>query len=230
MQIRKDLILLHGAIGCSNQLDVIAEDLRDNYIIHRFDFPGHGSKANQASSFSMYNFVNYLRYYILSNKLINPLVFGYSMGGYVALTLESFENTFDKIMTLNTKFDWSIETAEKEKKMFIPELIEKKVPHFAEKLFSMHGKDNWKRLLSYHRNLMDDIANENVLNPSMLSRINTDVLICRSSQDEMVTQEESLNMSKNIVSADFFEIDNSRHAIEQINKEILINKINKFFS
>lgn len=229
MQNKRDIILLHGAIGCSKQLDVIAEALGDNYIIHRFDFPGHGSKANQASNFSIYNFVNYLRNYILSNKLINPLVFGYSMGGYVALTLESFENTFDKIMTLNTKFDWSKETAEKEKKMFIPELIEKKVPHFAEKLIAMHGGENWKRLLSYHRNLMDDIAMENVLTFNLLNRINKKVLICRSENDEMVTKSESTNVTEKIKDAKYYEIQNSRHAIEQIDIEILINKMNQFF-
>lgn len=230
MQNKRDIILLHGAIGCSKQLDVLDSFLSEKFVIHRFDFPGHGSKANQASNFSIYNFVNFLRNYILDSNLIKPFVFGYSMGGYVALTLESFENTFDKIMTLNTKFDWSKETAEKEKKMFIPELIEKKVPHFAENLIAMHGDENWKRLLSYHRNLMDDIADENVLNSNLLKKIDKEVLICRSEKDEMVTKSESINVTGKIKGAEYYEIENSRHAIEQIDIEILVNKMNQFFS
>src|SRR5210317_1076497 len=121
MQNRSDLILLHGAIGNKEQLDELALELEANFKIYRFDFPCHGDKAYQISEFSLHNFVNYLRNFILKNELNNPAVFGYSMGRYVALTLESYSKTFSNIMTLNTKFKWGIETAEREKKMFIPE-------------------------------------------------------------------------------------------------------------
>jgi esterase/lipase len=198
MQNRSDLILLHGAIGNKEQLDELALELEANFKIYRFDFPGHGDKAYQISEFSLHNFVNYLRNFILKNELNNPAVFGYSMGRYVALTLESYSKTFSNIMTLNTKFKWGIETAEREKKMFIPEKIEKKVPHFAKKLKQMHGENNWKRLLEYHRGMMDDISSENVLNSRLLSSINTKVLITRSENDEMVTREESLNVLNQI--------------------------------
>lgn len=230
MQNKKDLLLLHGAIGSKKQLDVLANILAGDYIIHRFDFPGHGENANQSSQFSIHNFVNFLRNYILDNSLVKPSVFGYSMGGFVALTLEAEEKVFGDIMTLNTKFQWDRETAQKEKKMFIPEVIEQKVPHFADKLKQVHGEENWARLLEYHRNMMDDISENKPLPDYLLSRINTRVLITRSDNDEMVTKPESERVVDLINNSNYFEIGNSRHAIEQIDIDVLIDKINNFFS
>ncbi len=230
MQNKKDLLLLHGAIGSKKQLDVLVERLAGDYKIHRFDFPGHGENANQSSQFSIHNFVNYIHNYILENNLVKPSVFGYSMGGFVALTLEVKEQVFGDIMTLNTKYQWDRETANREKKMFIPEVIEQKVPHFADKLKLVHGEENWARLLEYHRNMMDDISENTPLPDYLLKRINSRVLISRSANDEMVTRQESENVVNLINNSVYFEIANSRHAIEQIDIDVLINKMNEFFS
>lgn len=230
MQSKKDLILLHGAIGSKSQLDALADKLDDKYIIHQFDFPGHGEKANQSSQFSIHNFVNYLHNYIIKNEIYKPSVFGYSMGGYVALTLEAKAKVFNKIMTLNTKFHWDEKTAQKEKRMFIPEIIEEKVPHFADKLKEMHGKSNWTRLLKYHRNMMDDISENNALPDSLLRKIDTQVLITRSTNDEMVTKSESKRVVELIYNSDYYELENSRHAIEQSDINLLTEKIKEFFS
>lgn len=230
MQNKKDLLLLHGAIGSKKQLDVLTERLVGDYKIHRFDFPGHGENANQSSQFSIHNFVNYLHNYILDNKLVKPSVFGYSMGGFVTLTLEAKEQVFGDIMTLNTKFQWDRETAQKEKKMFIPDVIEQKVPHFADKLKLVHGEDNWARLLEYHRSMMDDISESNPLPDYLLQRIDTRVLISRSANDEMVTKPESENVVNLLNNSNYFELANSRHALEQMDIDELINKMNEFFS
>ena len=68
-------------------------------------------------------------------------IFGYSMGGYVALWLARFyPDRVGKIFTLGTKLKWNDEEAEKEIKMLNPEKVELKVPAFAQQLAERHGE------------------------------------------------------------------------------------------
>ena len=151
------------------------------------------------------------------------------MGGYVALTLQSQTDIFDKIMTLNTKFDWDLETAEKEKTKFDPDIILDKVPHYADYLIKQHGEDNWHHLLAEHRNLMFKIAKSSPLNYNSLSKIKVPVLICRGSDDNMVTFNECERICKQLHNATYYEFANTQHPIEKIDKALLSNKIIEFF-
>jgi esterase/lipase len=36
------LLLLHGAIGAKDQLQPLADELKDNYFIHTLNFSGYG--------------------------------------------------------------------------------------------------------------------------------------------------------------------------------------------
>jgi esterase/lipase len=41
----KDILLLHGAIGAKDQLQPLADALKDRYIVHTLNFSGHGGEA-----------------------------------------------------------------------------------------------------------------------------------------------------------------------------------------
>ncbi len=230
MHNKKDLILIHGALGTSKQFAPLIELLKSNYNIHIFDLPAHGVLAYQSDSLSMYSFANYVRNYILKNKLQKPFIFGFSMGGFVALTLQSQTNIFSKIMTLNTKLVWNIETAEREQKMFDPEIILEKVPHYADMLISMHGEDNWKSLLDKHRDMMFKIAKSTPLSDYALSKINIPVLLTKGDSDKMVTSEETLAVASKLSDAESYEFENTSHPIEKIDLELLSSKIREFLT
>lgn len=228
MPSKKDIILLHGALGTKSQFVPLIGKLESEYNIHTFDLPAHGELAYQADELSMYSFVNYVRNYIIKNNLQKPLVFGFSMGGFVALTLQSQTNIFSKIMTLNTKLKWDYETAIKEQKMFDPEIILEKVPHYAEMLISMHGEDNWKNLLNKHKDLMLVIAKSTPLSDYALSKIDIPVLLTRGDKDNMVTPEETPAIVSKIKNSKYYEFENTAHPIEKIDLELLTSKIKEF--
>ena len=74
-------------------------------------------------------------------------LFGYSMGGFIALLSAANGNKkIHSITTLGTKMKWSPRIAENEVKQLNPELIEEKVPAFAKSLEERHG-DHWKDLM-----------------------------------------------------------------------------------
>lgn len=226
---KKHIILLHGALGSSKQLEPLADILSSDYIIHNFDLPAHGLLANQRNVLSMYSFVNYVRNYILKNNLVKSYVFGFSMGGFVALTLQSQSNLFSKIMTLNTKLEWTIEIAEREQKMFDPNLILEKVPKYADYLKKIHGAENWVNLLEKHRNMMFDIAQANPLSDNAVSKIDIPVLLTKGDSDKMVTTEETKLLADKLKYSSFVEFENTEHPIEKIDIDMLSSKMKEFF-
>ena len=78
------LVLLHGALGNEKQFSGIREELEKIYNVYTFNFDGHGGKEINAD-FSMELFTQNFIDFLESNNLDHAAVFGYSMGGYVAL-------------------------------------------------------------------------------------------------------------------------------------------------
>jgi pimeloyl-ACP methyl ester carboxylesterase len=104
----KNIILLHGAIGAKDQLEPLAIELKQNgYTVYTLSFSGHGQTPFQ-THFGIEQFALELEQFIKENNLQQPTVFGYSMGGYVALYLAHQQPTLlGNIITLGTKFEWN---------------------------------------------------------------------------------------------------------------------------
>lgn len=130
-----NIILLHGALGSSGDLNALSKVLiRRGLSVSSFSFSGHG-KTSLGPAYGIEQFALELEHHILENSLKNSSVFGYSMGGFVALYLASKQKKIIKsIVTLGTKFNWSKDAVERELKMLNPELILAKVPSFAKTL------------------------------------------------------------------------------------------------
>ena len=80
------LLLLHGAIGAKDQLQPIAEQLKNTFDVHTLNFSGHGGEP-MPSSFSIEQFAGDVLLFLKQNNISKTNIFGYSMGGYVALYL-----------------------------------------------------------------------------------------------------------------------------------------------
>ena len=84
--MKSHLILLHGALGCKDQLSDLKSRLNSDYDVHTLNFEGHGGVASD-KSFAIDLFTQNVLDYCQSNGLKSVSLFGYSMGGYVALNL-----------------------------------------------------------------------------------------------------------------------------------------------
>ena len=187
----KDLLLLHGALGCKKQFDGLKLLLENKYKVHAFNFLGHGGKATN-KAFSNKLFSENILQYLNENEIDSCDIFGYSMGGYVALfCAKKHPNKIDKIITLATKFDWTPETAAKEIKMLNPKIIEEKVPKFATMLRARHEPNDWKVVLQNTADMMHGLGNGNALNEDDFKGIKNEVLVAVGNEDKMVSIEES---------------------------------------
>lgn len=217
----KSIILLHGAIGAKDQLEPLAVELKQQgYNVFTLSFSGHG-QTPFASNFGIEQFALELEQFINENKLNQPTVFGYSMGGYVALYLAYRNPTIlGNIITLGTKFEWSPEIAQKEVKMLDSKTIIEKVPKFAEALQKRHGQD-WELLLQKTAEMMLSLGNKNALSLTDFTTIENKVLIGLADKDNMVSLEETTAVYKQLKNGAMYMIPNTKHPIETVDVGLL---------
>lgn len=226
----QNLILLHGALGSTDQLEPLKKNLSFQFNIYSFNFPGHGGNEITDQSFRMENFVRSLEDFINENDLAPAQIFGYSMGGYVALCLAIKDpKLICSIVTLGTKLDWNAEIAVKEVAMLNPDKIEAKVPKFADMLKERHAPADWKKVLHHTAGMMKDLGEHPLLIPESFRQIKVPVLLMLGENDNMVTEAETINAAHHIPDAKFVKLKNTPHPIEKINPEIPAAAIRGFF-
>jgi esterase/lipase len=224
----KSIILLHGAIGANDQLEPLAKELTQQGIqVFSFNFSGHGKMPFQ-KNFGIEQFALELEQFIATHKLEKPNVFGYSMGGYVALYLAHKQPTLlGNIITLGTKFEWTPEISQKETKMLDVKTILEKVPKFAEDLKTRHGND-WELLLTKTTEMMLSLGTNNALSLNDYTTIENKVLIGIADKDTMVSLDETTAVYKQLKNGAMYMLPNTKHPIEMVNVGLLGKIIGEF--
>ena len=223
------LILLHGAIGSASHFDALKNELSGSCAVHTLNFPGHGGITSDAS-FSIASFAEHVASFIERSSLAEPVnIFGYSMGGYVALYMAKHLNiNIGKIITLGTKFHWDETVAVKESKMLQADVIEQKVPAFAQQLQQRHQPGNWKEVLRKTADMLQSMGQSNPLRPGDYASIQTPALIMRGDKDKMVTLEETLSVYNELPQSQLAILPGTPHPIEQVDVLLLAFNILRF--
>jgi pimeloyl-ACP methyl ester carboxylesterase len=223
------LLLLHGAIGSTDQLDNLADLLKDNFPIHTFNFSGHGGNPLGADAFSIELFAKDVLKYMDENKLQQVSIFGYSMGGYVALYLAKHHTgRIDKVATLATKVAWDETTAATEIQMLNPEKIAVKLPAFAETLRQRHAPADWKEVLHKTAEMMTNLGKNNTLQLSDYTTIENHILLLLGDRDKMVGLAETEAVYRALPQAQLGIIPCTPHSIDQVDMDALQFLLKRF--
>ncbi|TDO29335.1 alpha/beta fold hydrolase [Sediminibacterium goheungense] len=227
----QDILLLHGAIGSEDQFSALRSLFSSqDYRIHSFNFSGHGGKPIN-KPLSMELFASETFAYIREHSLNNVSVFGYSMGGYVAIYLSTlYPDLIGKIATLGTKYHWSPEIAAKEIKMLRPDVIEEKIPAFAAALAKRHGAEQWKLLLKATADMLVKLGNNPLLHDEVFSKINTEILLLIGEKDNMVSLAETQSIQAQLHNSSMIVLADTLHPLEQVNASYLAETLLSFFS
>ena len=226
----KNLILLHGALGHSSNFEPYEQYLSEHFSLHKILFRGHGGTSIPSEGIRMTDYVEQLRQYCEEHALQQFDLFGYSMGGYVALSYAmQYPDKVSSILTLATKLNWTEDGATKESKMLNPEVIAEKVPKYAAQLAKMHGEEHWKELLPAIAGMMIDLGKQPLLTSENYARLNTRVQLMLGDKDVMVTFEETLRGVKAIPEAQLAVLPNTKHPIEQVRAGLLISLMKDFW-
>lgn len=218
----QNILLLHGAIGAKDQLQPLANALKDKYIVHTLNFSGHGGEPFVTEDFSIPLFADEVLKYLQQQKIESINIFGYSMGGYVAMYFAKYQpQMVNKIITLATKYHWDENIASKEVKMLDADIITQKVPAFAEQLRQRHAPNDWKMLLDKTRTMLLQLGQENALQLNEYKNISAECLLLIGDKDKMVTVDETIAVQKALPNAEFRSLPDTSHPIEQVNIPML---------
>ncbi|BDS11627.1 alpha/beta fold hydrolase [Aureispira anguillae] len=224
---QKPLLLLHGALGSKDQLKPMEEELKSKGAdVRVLNFTGHGGRASNGHPFSIDLFTQDVVNYMAEQELEQVDIFGYSMGGYVALNLAKlYPDKVGKIITLATKFDWSPATAAKEIKMLDPSIIEAKVPAFAQLLAKRHAPQDWKEHLKLTADLMINLGAGAGLSTDDFLSINQEAIISVGRKDKMVSEEETTRIADALPNGRLKVFDDFPHPIEKIDLDLMVKTI-----
>lgn len=224
----RTILLLHGALGSKEQLLPIEQALSTGFNVKNMSFSGHGGlPANGA--FDINTFTDEVIMFMNNESLDQVDIFGYSMGGYVALNLAlKHPHKVGKIFTLGTKLEWSPAIAQREIKMLDAEKIEEKVPAFAKILSDRHAPVTWKEVLRKTAQMMIGLGNKATLTSDDFKSIKQPVAIGLGDEDNMVTREESEKAAGLLPQGTLHLFKGFKHPIEQVDVTKLTDEIRAF--
>ena len=226
---KPQLLIVHGALGSKAQMTALADALSHSFEVFVFDLPGHGGTA-VPKLFSIADFATDTLQWMSAHGLSKPFIFGYSMGGYIALKMAmDHPESVRRIVTLGTKFLWNPESAEKEVRMMNPDLIEQKIPAFAETLRERHQPQDWKHIMRITGEMMIRMGHGEAIQDDAFSTIVTPVLVCIGSEDHMVTLEESRHTAELLPQGRLRVMEGFRHPVERMDNEVMAAVCTDFF-
>ena len=224
--MKTPVLLLHGALGSAAMLEPLATQLQTaDMPVRMMNFPGHGGLP-LPESFSMPDFIQAVDEYTADWMPFK--VFGYSMGGYVALLLAAMRPLrVEAVATLGTKFDWTRESAGKETARLNPTLMLEKIPAFVRVLSTRHGTDKWETVVNHTAGLLTRLGESPDLYQARLAQIICPVFIGRGSLDTGVTRKESEAAANAIPHGQYIELLDVKHPLEQVSEAILTDYLKK---
>jgi pimeloyl-ACP methyl ester carboxylesterase len=225
------ILLLHGAIGAADLLQPLQHALSAHYQVHTLNFAGHGGNPMPAEGLSIDLFARETLAYMDAHNLHNIPVFGYSMGGYVALYLaKTHPGRISKLITLATKFHWDPETAERECAMLNADKIEAKLPAFAQSLQQRHAPTGWKQLLEATASMLRGMGADNPLKTGDYPALSLPVLLLLGDRDKMVGLDETLSVYRALPQAAMGMLPATPHPLEQVDAQLLAFFVQRFLN
>lgn len=206
-----NLILIHGALGSAQEMLPIVPFFEKNYTVHCYEIPGHGARKTELEKYTLTEIVDDFRAYI--SEIGDSLVFGFSLGGYLALTASlQGEKRITGVVTLGTKVKWSLEEAKNEVQNLDLDFLQTKAAPFYTYLKELHG-EHLESLCEATGKFMLDLGVNPPLGTSVVSKIKIPVRMGRGGKDRMVDSESTKELVDAMTFGFYTEIPSFSHPI-----------------
>lgn len=229
---QKKVLLLHGALGGRDQFTSLTEKLSDSFSVFSLNLEGHGGVKQSDREFRIQYFAEGVIEWMDRYGHRKLDIFGYSMGGYVALYLAlHFPDRVGSIFILGTKFFWNPEIAAREARLMNPEAMEAKVPAFATILKKRHvAPNNWKQVVTKTGELLVALGNKQEINSLEVKRIQNRVRIGVGDKDNLVDVSEAKKLFELLPNGEFMVLPATPHPFEKVDVGRLAIYIREFLS
>ena len=213
------LLLLHGALATSAQFDTLRPLLAERFtMLPALDFAGHGATPLDGE-FGIAPFASQAEALLeraVAEAGTPASLFGYSMGGYVALAVARRRpELVSRVATLGTKFAWSAESAAREVGMLDLAKLREKVPRFAEALERLHAGIGLEPLLGQTAAMMHALGAHPILDAPALASIAQPVRVMVGDRDATVGVDESLATVRALAAGELEVLPRTPHPLER---------------
>lgn len=228
---RGSVLLLHGALGAASSMVPLAERLAPHFTVHGMDFAGHGGAPAPDGALSVDVLTAQVASYVAEHGLAPARIFGYSLGGYVALHLAATRpELVGRVATLATKLAWTPEVSMQMARQFDVGTIRAKAPKFADALAAMHQGMGWEALLGATRTMLDDLGANPRLTPEVLRTIACPARLGVGDRDVTVSVDETLTAARAMPAGELEVHPATPHALERVDLDRLAGTLVAFLS
>ena len=226
---RPAVLLLHGALGAASTMAPLAERLASQFTVHGIDFVGHGRSPAPSSALTIDVLAEQVAAYVAEHGLAPARIFGYSLGGYVALHLAATRpGVVGRVATLATKLAWSPAVSAQMARQFDADTIRAKVPKLGEQFAATHTGMGWEALLAATRGLMHDLGERPRLTLESLAALPHPVRLGVGDRDSTVSVEETLAVARALPAGELEVHPGTPHALERVDLDRLSRSIASF--
>lgn len=225
------VMVVHGALGSASTMAPLTDALQEQRRYARVrcvELPGHGkTPLSDGSNFAMRAFAHALHDAIRNEGLPRPVVFGYSMGGYVALLLEALHpGTFGGIVTLGTMLHWDSSVATRAASRLDAGVMRQKVPDFVNMLDERHAAvGGAEAVLGNTASMLLSLGTAAPLTAAMLGSIQCPVHLLVGDRDDSVTLEDATAVAARMPRAQAVMLPDTPHPIERVSLPLLVQAI-----
>ena len=211
------LLLLHGALGDRRQLAPLADRLAPHTAVETLDFEGHGERPPAERPFRIEHFAENVRAHLAARGAERTAIFGYSMGGYVALHLAATHpGLVSAVVTLGTKLAWSPAAAVREVAQLDADAIARRVPRFAEALEGRHTGGGWRRVLGDTADLLRALGDRPPVTDETLAAVGCPARLAVGDRDATVTLEETRDAVRRLPRGELEVLPATPHPFERV--------------
>lgn len=223
--LMQPIILLHGALGAASSMLSLSKALDPLAEVHILDFSGHGESRWPESGFSIETFENDVLRFMNARNIRTAHLFGYSMGGFVALRLaRQYRERILTVTTLATKMDWTEESCSRESMMLDVDAMESKVPRFVAALAAIHPRSGWRMIVEHTQKMIQGMYQYR-FSKDELGQISQPARVMVGDRDKMVSLTETIDTYRALPNGSLCILPDTPHPMEQTDKTLLASLI-----
>jgi len=238
------IVFIHGFPFDHTLWDDVISELEDMYYCISYDIRGFGASEYGTGQYTMESYVDDLGKLIDKLEVSNPIIAGFSMGGYIALRAnEKFKSKFKALILANTKATADDDAAKLKRASAILNIDSDGVEPFLDKFLSVAFSDTFAEkepqvLVELKTKIMNfsPIGIKGGL-LAMISRTDTTqslkgtelpVLLISGENDKVIPPDIMLDMANGIKNSTYVCLSNSGHMSMLENPDGFIHSIKSF--
>ena len=236
------ILFIHGFPYDQTLWNDVIETLQDSYYCVSYDIRGFGKSDIGTAQFTMESYAQDVENIVLDLKLKEPILCGFSMGGYIALRANEKQN-YKALILANTTSTGDDDAAKLKRSSAILNIDAKGLEPFVDGFLSVAFSEGFikkepLKIKEMKKAIMklSPVAIKAALlamisrtdTTSGLDKIEMPVLLITSENDKIIPKEKMQNMANEIKNSTLVTLNNSGHMSMIENKDDFISAIKSF--